>query len=654
MVAWGSELLALPAHPLFPDSHDTVSRLASPAMLRAHLPVTILPCSAPTAAAGPSSSPNDVVLALARSAQPSVSFDAWFAAVTAPQPPIADDGINTASMQRVRSIQPRTAGPPTSSVESRSSSLMVATRPPAQPIDSVGASLTAASPSYELCETLNSTARAARQSSNRLVSSSRARATISKYESHHRACVSFLKEAEHPHALPFDPELVADWIAHLADLGRSISTLESAVAAIRWIHVSQFHPDPTTSQRVRLTLEGAKRENARPVLHHSCLPQSFIVSLVESSVPSSSPHVLQLAAMVAVTFSTAVRISELLALLVSDLTFQHSGATIRVSVSKTDPLRVGSSRPIPAIPGSLRCPVAALRRYLASMQVPAATASYDNRPLWPNLTKSGEPSWGAGPLSAESANRALKRAIAASSLKPDVYSWHSIRVAVATTATRAGVQPELIQRIGNWKSQAFQTYCEAGQPLIRSLSARLWQVGQDPAFEPVDDSAADAATSLPASLTAGLYSDSLSPADDAPALACLLASSPTLPSDCMRPASSLAVVPCSAAEAASLTTAHSAFACAVAPTAAPHDLPPQLGCTIQRASTRPLSPNGSLASRSAVSRAQPSQPRAARHVQQLRSTSGVPHRAYHAPPLIGGEPLIFEFAPFLPTSMHHR
>ncbi len=493
-------------------SVDT-SPLSSASYASARAPHATVASAAPFPAA---------TLALAQSASSSASFDAWFAVASAPhfqpvsepaprlQLPSALWGHDTlpSSAQTSQSetdyleqaaaaahLWPAPALPQITAAAVQTERLPGLVRPqqPRPAGDAVCHPIVAPP---EAPPATSDLARKARSESDRLIRAARAKATIDKYDSQLRSCLAFLAEARLPCVLPLAAEHVADWLAHLSSLGRAISTLESAVAAIRWAHVSAFLPDPTTSKRVHLTLEGAKRVNARPVQHHPCLPQPFLVALVESSVHSTSPHQLQLAAMVAVTFSTALRISELLSLCVSDLSLLPSSASVHVSSGKTDQLRVGCDRFIPALPNAASCPLAAIRRYLLAVGVQPHPHAHDPRPLWPNINAAGAPQWGGGPMSADSANRALKLAIKHSPiyLPPNDYSWHSIRVAAASTAARIGMPSDMIQRIGNWKSDSYKTYCDVGPAVMLSTAAGLWTEGAEPNLWP--ELAPPTATSL--------------------------------------------------------------------------------------------------------------------------------------------------------------
>ena len=61
-------------------------------------------------------------------------------------------------------------------------------------------------------------------------------------------------------ALPAAPEVVAAYLADLAQSGKRVATIQQRVAALKWAHEAQGYESPTAAKGVRSTLAGIRRE----------------------------------------------------------------------------------------------------------------------------------------------------------------------------------------------------------------------------------------------------------------------------------------------------------------------------------------------------------------------------------------------------------
>ena len=66
------------------------------------------------------------------------------------------------------------------------------------------------------------------------------------------------------HSLPVSPELVAAFLAELAEAGKSVATLRLTKSALAAVHRSTGHQDPTDNEGVRKVMAGIARVNGRP------------------------------------------------------------------------------------------------------------------------------------------------------------------------------------------------------------------------------------------------------------------------------------------------------------------------------------------------------------------------------------------------------
>ena len=66
------------------------------------------------------------------------------------------------------------------------------------------------------------------------------------------------------HSLPASPELVAAFLAELAEAGKSVATLRLTKSALAAVHRSTGYQDPTDNEGVRKVMAGIARVNGRP------------------------------------------------------------------------------------------------------------------------------------------------------------------------------------------------------------------------------------------------------------------------------------------------------------------------------------------------------------------------------------------------------
>ena len=66
------------------------------------------------------------------------------------------------------------------------------------------------------------------------------------------------------HPLPASPELVAAFLAELAEEGKSVATIRLTKSALAAVHRSTGHQDPTDNEGVRKVMAGIARVNGRP------------------------------------------------------------------------------------------------------------------------------------------------------------------------------------------------------------------------------------------------------------------------------------------------------------------------------------------------------------------------------------------------------
>ena len=226
-------------------------------------------------------------------------------------------------------------------------------------------------------------------------------------------------------SLPAEPATVAAFLASEADAGRSVSTLEHRMAAIRYAHLLAGHEAPTTTEVVRATLAGIRRTRAvRPVQKTPAT-----VDLVEALVSGCGEdlHGRRDRALLLLGFAGAFRRSELAAIEREHLTWEQMGLRIFLPSSKTD--QEGRGEEVAVLRGERLCPVLALDSWLEA-------ACILGGPIFRAVLPGGKVS--VMPLSDRSVALIVKRRALAAGLDPDGFSGHSLRAGFLTSAAEAG------------------------------------------------------------------------------------------------------------------------------------------------------------------------------------------------------------------------
>jgi len=117
---------------------------------------------------------------------------------------------------------------------------------------------------------------------------------------------------------------------------------------------------------------------------------------------------------------------------------------VTIKQSKTDPFRKGVDLYLGATSGILCPTVKALLPYLAIRPVQS------NSPLF--IFQDGRP------LTRQRFSNILNTSLSTLGYNSALYNTHSFRIGAATTARQANIPDSSIQKLGRWKSNAYQTY----------------------------------------------------------------------------------------------------------------------------------------------------------------------------------------------------
>eukprot|EP00731_Ephydatia_muelleri_P003450 Em0001g3450a len=152
---------------------------------------------------------------------------------------------------------------------------------------------------------------------------------------------------------------------------------------------------------------------------------------------------------------------------VSEFTFKNRGLTLRyhptrqdiswtgckriegmhffIKRSKTDQMGKGTTICIGRTEGRHTCPVAAMEAYRGCCRCPIQSS-----PLF--HFRDGRP------LTSKSFRSTFLSLVEQCGYNPAQYNTHSLRIGAATAAARADLPTETIQKLGRWRSSAYQTY----------------------------------------------------------------------------------------------------------------------------------------------------------------------------------------------------
>ena len=147
-------------------------------------------------------------------------------------------------------------------------------------------------------------------------------------------------------------------------------------------------------------------------------------------------------------FTGFLRVSELLNLKISDITFSKSGVTLFVEKSKTDQLREGNLVYISKLE-SRCCPVFWLNKYLSVTGLKDQSSAYLICRLF--KTKKGHNAHGKYPISYSTIRETFKDHLARI-IDPKKFCLHSLRSGGASAAANHGITDRQISKHGRWSS----------------------------------------------------------------------------------------------------------------------------------------------------------------------------------------------------------
>ena len=254
-------------------------------------------------------------------------------------------------------------------------------------------------------------------------------------------------------AFPTSPEVLAAYVASLADSGAAPATVEQTLAAIAAAHRAEGTPSPTETLLVKKTLKGYRREHGTAPRKKDAATIEVVRMLLAATARDDSPKNIRDAAIISLGFTGAFRRSELSALDIEDLkwTVRSSEEILILNVrrSKTDQEAQGMQKAI--FPGrdEAASPTALLKRWLSLVEP-------QEGPLFRRVLKSGQVT--DERLSAQSMRLVVLQAASTAGLSLDL-SAHSLRIGFVTTAIRQGkTERSIMNQTGHRSVQTLREY----------------------------------------------------------------------------------------------------------------------------------------------------------------------------------------------------
>jgi site-specific recombinase XerD len=226
--------------------------------------------------------------------------------------------------------------------------------------------------------------------------------------------------------LPAHPGIVAAYLSHLADSGSKSSTIGRKAAAIGHHHrMAGIDPLPTASEGVRATLRGIRRTLGTATAGKTPATHDLIAAMLATCGDRMIGK--RDRALIAFGFASAMRRSELCALMLDDISEAPDGLRVLIRRSKTD--QEGQGQEI-AIPRGYRLrPVETLQTWLTAAEITTG-------PVFRSVSKSGKVS--DRPLDHDSFGAVIKKLAARAGLDPSNFAGHSLRSGFLTSAAESG------------------------------------------------------------------------------------------------------------------------------------------------------------------------------------------------------------------------
>jgi integrase len=247
--------------------------------------------------------------------------------------------------------------------------------------------------------------------------------------------------------VPCTPSDVVAWLTKVAP-ALAPSTMQRRLISLSVWHKEHGHKSPVADGRVKKVFAGICRTKGTNQRSVTPLVRDDLIAVLAAVQQQSPMTAARDSALLLLAFASALRRSNLVTIMVEQISPHDSGVDIFIPRSKTDPGK-GRVLSVPKATGS-HCPIKAIKHWLA---VSGITQGY----LFRSVDKHGHV--GDGKLDVGSVCRIVKKAVALSGRDPTEYSSHSGRAGFVTSAAMAGMPTFQIAQVTNHAGiQSLQRY----------------------------------------------------------------------------------------------------------------------------------------------------------------------------------------------------
>jgi site-specific recombinase XerD len=227
-------------------------------------------------------------------------------------------------------------------------------------------------------------------------------------------------------ALPALPGTVAAYLATLVDRKLRASTIRRRLAAIRHAHVSAGHDAPTESAALAAVHAGIRRKIGTRTNPKAPLVAKQLAALLKRT-PDNLTGIRD-RALLQIGFGAALRRSEIVGVNIDDIEdVPGQGILVHVRRSKTDQEGAGHTIPVPN--GAKLKPAEAVRTWIKQL-------GRTEGPLFVSIPKGQRLT--VERLSDRSVANIIKSYAEKAKLDPAIFSGHSLRAGIITSALQSG------------------------------------------------------------------------------------------------------------------------------------------------------------------------------------------------------------------------
>jgi integrase len=231
------------------------------------------------------------------------------------------------------------------------------------------------------------------------------------------------------------------------DKERPKSTLDQALASISAMYELTDTPSPTHSTIITRLRKGLINQTTEPIQQGGAIPPEAIANLFHSWGVNEklTTDQLRLKAMALVAFVGMFRPSDLALPLQSNLQFKENDTAVTFCLLgfKNDYDANGAEVTIPSSTDPILCPVQALKCYLERTQ--PLRSGLDSK-LFIATKKP------FGGLTAQRCSKLLQQVAQQAGLDPQLFTGRTFRRGGATTAINHNINPDVVMKMGRWKS----------------------------------------------------------------------------------------------------------------------------------------------------------------------------------------------------------